>query len=363
MARQVLPMLDLRAPEQKMGLSSSQRNIQAITGILQVLGQAEQVRRERDTLDRITRAIGEGKTNAEAIKAVIEASQQQPRLGTGIPGILQRIGGAFQPSPGGGIGQSIQQSIVGQRLQQMLSQQTEPEPFTLGPGQVRFAGSGTPVAGVPAKPPTKTNLQAQEIMKLQEKQRAGTLTKPEEAKLDKLLIGQPLVEIGLGKPASAAERTAIAEARSSIDDLYNLKALFKEEFVGPVAGRIAPPAGLVGGTTKQQEDFMAATSAFKNMIIKQITGAQMSESEAKRIMKQIPDITDPPVRWKAKWEQSLKNIERIKKHRLQILEQSGLRAPYDLGVQENQPLETPQQSSEFSEIDKRIAELEAKASQ
>ena len=72
---------------------------------------------------------------------------------------------------------------------------------------------------------------------------------------------------------------------------------------------------------------MAATSAFKNAIIKEITGAQMSEVEAKRIMKQVPDITDPATRWNAKWQQSKKNLEFLQKRRLQILEQSGIRVP------------------------------------
>lgn len=154
-------------------------------------------------------------------------------------------------------------------------------------------------------------------------------TKAQQAKLDKMLIGQPLVEIGFGKPAAAAERTAIAETRASIDSLDNLKTLFDNARTktGLVAGRVAPVAGLFGLTTDEQEAFMAATSAFKNAIIKQITGAQMSEPEAKRIMKQIPDITDPPARWNAKWKQSKKNLEFLQRRRLEILQQSGLRVP------------------------------------
>ncbi|GAG75061.1 unnamed protein product, partial [marine sediment metagenome] len=119
MPRQVLPMVDLRTPEQMRGLTKSQRNIQAITGLLQTLGVAEQVRRERQQLDRITRAIAGGATTIEAINAAVNQAKQT-QFGTGLQGILQRIGGAFQPSPGGGIGQSIQQMIVGQRLKQAL---------------------------------------------------------------------------------------------------------------------------------------------------------------------------------------------------------------------------------------------------
>jgi len=138
-----------------------------------------------------------------------------------------------------------------------------------------------------------------------------------------------LTPAAAGRPASAAERTAIATGRASIDALDNLKALFDsvQTQVGPIAGRISPIAGLMGLTSDEQEDFMAATSAFKNQIIKEITGAQMSEVEAQRIMKQVPDITDPPARWEAKWRQSKKNLELLQKRRMEILQQSGVRAP------------------------------------
>lgn len=151
--------------------------------------------------------------------------------------------------------------------------------------------------------------------------------KQKQAYLDR--VGGPQVEISLGKPASASERTAIAETRASIDALDNLKALFDstKTKVGPIKGRIAPTAGLLGLTTDEQEAFMAATSAFKNAVIKDITGAQMSEVEAKRIMKQIPDITDPPTRWLAKWRQTKRNLEFIQRRRTQVLRQSGLRPP------------------------------------
>jgi len=143
------------------------------------------------------------------------------------------------------------------------------------------------------------------------------------------LYGKPMVEISLGKPASSAERTAIAETRASIDALDNLKSLFDstKTRTGPIVGRVDPLKGLVGLTTDEQEGFMAATSAFKNAIIKEITGAQMSQEEAERIMKQVPDITDPSTRWEAKWEQSKKNLEFLQKRRAEILEQSGLRVP------------------------------------
>jgi hypothetical protein len=130
-------------------------------------------------------------------------------------------------------------------------------------------------------------------------------------------------------PASASERTAIAETNASMDILDNLKVLFDNPNTrtGPLVGRVDPTLGLIGKTPVEQEDFMAATSAFKNKIIKEITGAQMSEVEANRIMKQVPDITDPPARWMAKWKQSRKNLEMLQARRKEVLKQSGIKVP------------------------------------
>ena len=128
-------------------------------------------------------------------------------------------------------------------------------------------------------------------------------------------------------PPSAGERIDIADALASEDALNNLGTLFDKAFVGPVTGRVGQVKELFGGNPQQQSEFLAATAAFKNAIIKQITGAQMSEPEAKRIVKQIPLPEDPPISWKSKRKQSLKNIAFMKKRRLQVLRESGLRVP------------------------------------
>lgn len=156
---------------------------------------------------------------------------------------------------------------------------------------------------------------------------AGTATE-QERNLFEQLVKVPSTIINLGTP-SPTERTAIAETRASIDALDNLKSLFDNPNTrtGPVAGRIDPIKGLAGFTSDEQEDFMAATSAFKNQIIKEITGAQMSEQEADRILQQVPLTTDPPARWRAKWEQSKKNLKSLQKRRLEILGQTGLKVP------------------------------------
>ena len=89
MAQQILGTLDLRSSTERAGISNKElrrrENIQAITTILQTLGQAEKVRRDRQTIERVTRAIQQGATKPEAIMA---AAQGDPQFSTGGRGIL-----------------------------------------------------------------------------------------------------------------------------------------------------------------------------------------------------------------------------------------------------------------------------------
>lgn len=141
-----------------------------------------------------------------------------------------------------------------------------------------------------------------------------------------------------GKPASASERTAIVGARASERSLNNLNYLFDANFVGPITGRAGTVKDIFGMNPQNQSEFNAATFAFKNQIIKQITGAQMSEPEAKRIMKQVPDVNDPPSVWKAKWKQSMNNVKFLQEEQLKILKESGLKVPGGITGTSNEEL-------------------------
>lgn len=163
--------------------------------------------------------------------------------------------------------------------------------------------------------PTRSGLIAKEMMKLE----PGSKEWKELAK-----IGAPTTTIHM--PA-ASERTAIASSRSSIGALENLKTLFNKNYVGPLKGRVGKAKDIFGQNPMAQSQFYAATAAFKNLIIKQITGAQMSEQEADRIMKQVPSENDPPTVWQAKWEQSLKNVQRLLNEQIRILGETGIRTP------------------------------------
>ncbi len=123
---------------------------------------------------------------------------------------------------------------------------------------------------------------------------------------------------------SSTERTKLAEAETSKSALYNLSNLYKDEYVGFGKEQMTKAGGYIGTTTQEQENFYAASIALKNAVIRQITGAQMSEPEARRIMEQIPSLNDPPARWKAKRDQTLKNIEMLEKAQIQQMQKGGV---------------------------------------
>jgi hypothetical protein len=118
--------------------------------------------------------------------------------------------------------------------------------------------------------------------------------------------------------------------QTALDQMQRLKEMFEDPTsnisvqIGPVAGRIrsafldAGDAGLaigqalLGDTDEDQQAFayfQSATAAFKNAVIKTITGAQMSEQEAERILDQIPTEKDHPMKWVANLQNSIASIQ------------------------------------------------------
>src|SRR3990167_6730834 len=118
-------------------------------------------------------------------------------------------------------------------------------------------------------------------------------------------------------PGTLGQQTIANEA--SLDSLARLKEMFDKgakDDIGPAEGRARSAGQQVPGgvfVTERFANFEAATRAFQNAMIKAITGAQMSEPEAKRIMGQIPNVNDNATVWQDKYTQSVKNMEDLER--------------------------------------------------
>jgi hypothetical protein len=115
-----------------------------------------------------------------------------------------------------------------------------------------------------------------------------------------------------GNP-TGGERSRMADAETMRTSLESLKDLYKPEYVGPVAGRVGTIGQQIPGVPVDEDraQFYAATSVVRNAVIKAITGAQMSEPEARRIKAQIPSENDKPGVWESKYLQSIANVSRL----------------------------------------------------
>ncbi len=254
-------------------------------------------------------------------------------------------------------------------LQTMLQQQQRGRPIPATPGTQLldpFTGQAVGQGIPPAAPSATQGIAQQKLNRINQLQAipVDERTDAESESLKRLIEGQSAVQINFPQPAAASERMAIAETNASLDALNNLETLFNKSttVTGPIAGRVERAKGFFGLSSVDQENLLAATSAFKNKVIKDITGAQMSEQEASRIMKQIPLETDPPIRWRAKKKQTEQNLRIIQRRRIQVLQESGLLAPgINVPALQSGQQPGPQQLPEdpLAAIDREIAELEA----
>jgi hypothetical protein len=135
------------------------------------------------------------------------------------------------------------------------------------------------------------------------------------------------ITFGPTERPSPTERAEIRDARYAIAQLDNLEKMVDSSFVGPIEGRLDPIIGLLGGLPQNQYEFYAASAAFKNMIIKLITGAQVRGEEEKRILAQVPKPEDPYPRFLANLNQSRQNVTFLLQEQMRILRESGLMVP------------------------------------
>ena len=141
--------------------------------------------------------------------------------------------------------------------------------------------------------------------------------------------GRGTITPGEAKPGEA-ELKILSESDALRQHLKDLDKSFKDEYVGPAAGRVGGLRQSMGGLlvpelSQNEADFRAQAALYKNRLIKFVTGAQMGEAETKRLINEIPDANDPPTTFKAKRDISEKNIEYVTKAYQRNMERAGIR--------------------------------------
>ncbi len=123
-----------------------------------------------------------------------------------------------------------------------------------------------------------------------------------------------------GAKLSAVAIEKVAGIEQSLTVLKSLEKLVNDDWLGPVAGRVTA-AKINAPGFKVSDDlarFAAETATLKNSVVKAITGAAMSEPEAARIMKQIPDFADKPNVWRQKLAATRDNLTTLRNRTIEL---------------------------------------------
>lgn len=118
------------------------------------------------------------------------------------------------------------------------------------------------------------------------------------------------------QPLTPKEREVKAQSTDTLRKLSDLHARFRDGLTGFVRGSVPTNVLDVFGLLKGGEaTFRSEVSTLQSSIIKQITGAQMSESEARRILVAVPALTDRPAVFMAKLELLMHDVSELQRVR------------------------------------------------
>lgn len=123
--------------------------------------------------------------------------------------------------------------------------------------------------------------------------------------------------------APASFQKSVQDYKTAKDQLVMITDSYADKLVGPIAGRFKTVEEWAGTNDPDAARFMSLVRTFQNNMIKAITGAQMSEPEAKRILGQLPTFKDNPAAFASKLQVSAENVDIAMKNALETAEASG----------------------------------------
>ena len=132
---------------------------------------------------------------------------------------------------------------------------------------------------------------------------------------------------GQGARPAEAEVKVLSEGDALKGQLVDIGTLFRPQWTGPIAGRVGAFKQSSTGNASEpgRADFIAKSQVYYDRTVKFITGAQMSEVETKRLIKEIPNPNDPPDVFQAKLKSAQSIIDYTVKAYQQNMRQGGVR--------------------------------------
>lgn len=99
----------------------------------------------------------------------------------------------------------------------------------------------------------------------------------------------------LGLQPSAQMQQALVDGFSTLRRLERIKSEYNPNYVGPIQAPIGTALGKTGLIAPKHARFRIEVTNLQNLMVKFLTGAQLSQQEAERIIKGLPSLnmSDP----------------------------------------------------------------------
>lgn len=128
-------------------------------------------------------------------------------------------------------------------------------------------------------------------------------------------------------PTLPAEQAVQLQKFGTLDEaLAQVKDLYDESFVGPIAGPIGAAQDKWGILpSAKRSEFRSLISNIQNSLLYLRSGAQINESELKRLLKELPTMDVSPTAFLAQIKKFTWELDSIKRGRLRQLKGAGYR--------------------------------------
>lgn len=114
-----------------------------------------------------------------------------------------------------------------------------------------------------------------------------------------------------GKTLPSEQITAQQQIGTLKETISQIKELYKPEYIGPIAGRVAEIKESTVGIPEDQAKFNAATAQAQNTLVYLMSGKQINEQEYERLKRQLPDKNLPESVFKARLNEFERTLDSI----------------------------------------------------
>lgn len=117
--------------------------------------------------------------------------------------------------------------------------------------------------------------------------------------------------VGEGKPLPSEQVVAEQQIGTLAETLGRTRALYKPEYVGPIAGRLAGMKESTLGLSEEQAIFNATLAQMQNSLVYLMSGKQINEQEYVRLKRQLPDKNLPQSTFEARMNEFERTLNSI----------------------------------------------------